>query len=78
MTRDQIGKWVLGVLAALLVAVATWTARTLWASKLDVADYGVHLSKDALHDQLDSVWHVEQGKKMDEVLCTLKPHHKGC
>ena len=76
--RNQIGKWTLGVLAALLIALLSWGGRTLWATKLDVDAYTAHLQQDALHDQLDSVWHVEQGAKMDEVLCAVKPKSRRC
>jgi hypothetical protein len=76
--RNQIGKATLAVLSALLIALLTWGGSKLWASKLDVEDYNSHLAKDALHDQLDSVWHAQQAAKMDEVLCAVKPRRTGC
>jgi hypothetical protein len=75
--RNQIGKATLGVLSALLIALVSWGARSLWATKVDVDDFSkqmhAHLQEHALERQLDSVWHAQQGRKMDEVLCTLKP-----
>jgi hypothetical protein len=76
--RNQIGKATLGILSALLIALLSWGGRVLWTSKLDVDEYRDHLAKDALHDQLDSVWHAEQGAKMDEVLCAVKPNSRRC
>ena len=76
--RNQIGKAALGILAALLVALLSWGGVKLWGTKLDVEEYSTHLQHDALHDQLDSVWHVEQGTKRDEVLCAVKPQSRRC
>lgn len=76
--RNQIGKTTLGILSALLIALLSWGGSKLWATKLDVDDYRDHLSKVALHDQLDSLWHVDQGKEMREVLCAVKPRSRRC
>lgn len=76
--RNQVGKATLGILSALLIALLSWGARSLWATKTDVDDFVKHLQTHALHEQLDSVWHAEQGRKMDEVLCTIKPQSRRC
>ena len=80
--RNDLGKAALGLLSALLVALLSWGAHTLWATKLDVdsymSDYHKHLQQDALNQQLDSVYRAQTSRQMHEVLCAVKPQSQRC
>lgn len=83
--RRASNKILLGVATAVLTAASLYLAKTVWATKVDVTDFTLHVAEDdrreqayKLDRQLDSVWHAEQAVKTDEILCTVKPRSKAC
>lgn len=77
MTRHQLGKWALGILSALLVAVLSWSGKEIWTfvRPLSVAAFNEHLAHDALHDQLDSVHFAKLDREVKALRCAGR---KGC
>lgn len=69
--RTQIGKTALGMLSSLLLALITWAAVQVWATKLDVSTYTDHLAQDAMHDKLDSIHAARQDWQIAQVRCTV-------
>lgn len=60
--RRLMGRTVLGMLSSLLLALISWGAVQLWASKLDVSVYADDHARLALHTQIDSLRlaHIER------------------
>ena len=76
--RRASNKLCLGVATAALTGLLAWGASAIWAGKLGVEVFQAHVAQHALDRQLDSVWHAQQGAKLDEVVCLLKPKHHSC
>lgn len=74
--RNEIGKAALGMLSSLLLALISWGAVQLWASKLSVEDYGAQRAKDVQRSQLDSVHIARQDREIAQLQCAV--NHARC
>ena len=72
--RQQIGKTaLLHALVPHLLALMTWAAVQLWATKLDTAVYADHLAKEEMQATVDSIRVERQAHQIAQLRCAAKP-----